>query len=76
MSMAAFIEENAVEIDAAINRIMYRYDGNGGHGVIPDPPPTYDDDEREQWIANDEDLYRWALLWMGNHAINEEEEDA
>ena len=36
------------------------YDGNGGRGTIPDPPPTRNDDERRDWILNDEGLYNWA----------------
>jgi len=55
-----WIRANRNEIDACINGALYRHDGNGGHGTIPDPPPQRNDDEREQWIANDEGLYNWA----------------
>lgn len=58
--MRQFIEDNRAEIDAAINGALYRHDGNGGRGTIPDPPPQRDDDEREDWILNDEGLYNWA----------------
>lgn len=60
MTMQEFIRENAEELDALINGEIYRWDGNGGRGTIPDPAPTYDDDERELWILNDESLYDWA----------------
>jgi hypothetical protein len=58
--MSEFIKENRTEIDAAINGALYRYDGRGGRGVIPDPPPKRNDSERRDWIINDEGLYHWA----------------
>jgi hypothetical protein len=58
--MKSFIEKNRVAIDAAINGVMYRYDGKGGKGTIPDPAPRRNDEERRQWILNDEGLYQWA----------------
>ena len=60
MEMRKFIEENCRDIDAVINAAVYRYDGNGGAGKVPDPAPVYDNDAREDWIANDESLYNWA----------------
>jgi hypothetical protein len=60
MTLKNFIQQNRGELDAAINGAMYRYDGNGGRGTIPDPPPTRNDEDRRQWILNDEGLYRWA----------------
>jgi hypothetical protein len=60
MTMREFIRQNRQEIDDAINRVLYRYDGRGGPGTVPDPPPERNDVEREQWIANDEGLYLWA----------------
>jgi uncharacterized membrane protein len=60
MKLAEFIKEHRQEIDDCINRVTYRYDGNGGRGKIPVPPPTHNDEERRQWILNDEGLYRWA----------------
>ena len=59
-SMAVFIQENRSEIDDAINGCIYRYDGNGGRGTVPNPPPRRNDAERREWILNDEGLYRWA----------------
>lgn len=60
MTMRDFIRSNRDEIDAAINGVLYRYDGNGGQGTVPDPPPQRNDSERRLWIANDEGLYNWA----------------
>jgi hypothetical protein len=60
MTMREFIRQNRAAIDTAINAVVYRYDGKGGAGTVPDPPPTYDDDERRLWIVNDEGLYLWA----------------
>jgi len=60
MQKREFIRQNRSEIDAAINAVLYRYDGNGGAGTIPDPPPSRNDDERADWLANDEGLYNWA----------------
>jgi hypothetical protein len=60
MTLRDFIRQNRKELDAAINQGIYRYDGNGGRGTIPTPAPTYNDEERRQWILNDEGLYLWA----------------
>jgi len=59
-SKRQWIRDNRAEIDAAINAELYRHDGRGGRGTIPDPPPQRNDSEREDWIANDEGLYQWA----------------
>jgi hypothetical protein len=59
-SLTQFIRENRADIDNIINRALYRYDGNGGRGTIPTPAPKRNDEERRQWILNDEGLYDWA----------------
>lgn len=60
MKMREFIKQNRGGIDAVINGTRFQHDGNGGRGTIPDPPPKYNDDERREWVLNDEGLYRWA----------------
>lgn len=60
MTFRDFLRENRAEIDSAILGTMYRHDGNGGRGRIPDPAPRLNDDERRQWVMNDEGLYHWA----------------
>ncbi len=60
MTLQGFIKENRAEIDSAINSALYRHDGNGGRGTVPDPPPRRNDSERRLWIENDEGLYSWA----------------
>jgi hypothetical protein len=59
-SMVQFIQENRKEIDTAILGVMYRYDGNGGRGTIPENARRFNDVERKQWILNDAGLYDWA----------------
>jgi hypothetical protein len=59
MNLRQFVRENRAELDAAINAALYRYDGNGGKGTIPDPPPKRNDSERADWVQNDEGLYNW-----------------
>ena len=59
-SLREWIKANRAELDKAINRVLYRHDGRGGKGTIPDPSPKRSDAERRQWIMNDEGLYNWA----------------
>lgn len=58
--MRQFIKDNRAEIDTAINAELFRHDGNGGRGTVPDPPPKRNDSERRLWILNDQGLYSWA----------------
>jgi hypothetical protein len=46
MKMADFIKENREEIDRAIKRVV--------------PNAQLNNEERRQWILNDEGLYQWA----------------
>ena len=59
-SLRSFIAEHRADIDAQINAVTFRWNGNGGPGKIPNPPPTHNDQERREWVLNDEPLYRWA----------------
>lgn len=47
MTMEQFIEDHRGELDSAIRRVL-------------GPNADLDDDERENWILNDEGLYNWA----------------
>jgi hypothetical protein len=60
MSLREFIRANRADIDRVILAVTYRHDGNGGRGRIPDPPPRYNDEDRRQWVLNDEFLYHSA----------------
>ena len=60
MRLREFVKTNRAELDRLINQELYRHDGRGGRGVIPDPPPKRNDGEREEWVRNDEGLYAWA----------------
>ncbi len=60
MTLRAFIRDNRAELDRLILGAMYRHDGRGGKSQVPDPPPRLNDEERRQWVLNDEGLYLWA----------------
>ena len=60
MTLQEFIKQNREELDRCINAALYRHDGRGGRGTIPDPPPKRNDNERQEWVLNDEGLYNWA----------------
>ena len=60
MRMAEFIKQNRQDLNACINAYLYRHDGRGGRGTIPEPAPKYNDAELRLWILNDEGLYNWA----------------
>lgn len=49
MTLREFIKENRVELDACIARAIGR-----------DKNPYPNDQERRDWILNDEGLYNWA----------------
>ena len=60
MRMAEFIKQNRQELNVCINGVIFRYDGRGGRGTVPNPAPKYNDKEIREWILNDEGLYNWA----------------
>jgi hypothetical protein len=60
VTLQKFIQAHRTDLDLAINSVIYRYDGKGGRGTIPDPPPRLNDEDRRGWILNDESLYNWA----------------
>lgn len=60
MTIKNFIQLHRQELDEAINSLIFRYDGNGGKGTIPNPAPTYNDSDRHDFILNNEGLYQWA----------------
>lgn len=37
MTLRDFIKANRAELDNCINQALYRHDGNGGKGTIPNP---------------------------------------
>lgn len=55
MTLSAFIRENRRAIDQVIVTAM-----NAGRRN-PIQPSVLDDETREDWIANEESLYLWAL---------------
>ena len=55
MTFKQFIKVNRRELDEHISKAM--------HGMSAHPSCTtekFNDDERRQWVLNDESLYRWA----------------
>lgn len=59
-SMRQFITENRHELNHCINAAIYRYNGRGGLGTIPEPAPKHSIEEIRQWVLNDEGLYNWC----------------
>ncbi len=65
-TMREFIEDNRAEIDKAIDRAVGQVPRTAGCYCPKSgtdhfhQPESRDDDEREQWIENDEGLYDWA----------------
>lgn len=55
MSIRQFIKDNRKELDQAITNALTRYDPPGFRRDI-----SINDEERRQWILNDEGLYNWA----------------
>lgn len=55
MSIQTFIKNHRSELDQAITRALTRYDKPGFQREI-----RIDDEERRQWVLNDEGLYNWA----------------
>ena len=53
MTMVEFIKQNKEELDKAIHRVV--------------PNVKLNNEERRQWILNDEGLYQWAKRegWRG-----------
>ena len=58
MTMRQFIRENRAELDRQINTILTRYDAK--NSATPRPTPSRNDEERRQWVLNDEGLYHMA----------------
>ena len=66
MTMTQFIQDNHAELDAAINNALTfvprqascscPQSGTDHHHA----PDTLNNEERRQWILNDEGLYNWA----------------
>lgn len=60
MNMQEFIDDHRGELDTLIR------------GVLNRPNQALDDEEREEWINNDEGLYLWA---QDKGVFDEEEEE-
>ena len=56
MRLRDFIKENRADIDRHINLVLTR---PNHRGEKPNPILTRNDSEREEWVQNDEGLYRW-----------------
>ena len=59
-SLLQFIHDHRAEIDQAIDSVTYRHNWRSRRGIIPNPPPKHNDEERRGWVLNDEGLYNWA----------------
>jgi hypothetical protein len=56
MNMKEIIRWHRPFIDDIINATRTNVHGE----TLPDPPPTYTDEERKEWIQNHKGLYTWA----------------
>lgn len=66
MTMREFIKQNRQELDAAIGRVLGHVPRTAScncHRSGTDhthPAPKLSDEDRRQWVLNDEGLYNWA----------------
>lgn len=57
MSMRDFITENKTELDIAIYRALNDWEQGTANSISG---MRLNNEDREQWILNDEGLYNWA----------------
>lgn len=69
MRMSDFIEQNREELESCIRGVMNR--GRESNPI----QVAIDDDDIEDWIANDEGLYNWALSCRVDFDGDEDDEE-